>query len=73
MKYKRYAVRHPSSYDILAAITKCDPGTFDDFCSNYGYDTDSRKAEKIYFDVQKEYSNVYLIFSDCMDELGEIN
>jgi hypothetical protein len=27
--------------------------TFDDWCSNYGYDTDSRKALQIYMDCQE--------------------
>lgn len=62
----------PTAYDILAGITKNDPGTFDDFCGYFGYDTDSRKAEKIYFDVQKEWKEVSNIFGDVMYELQEI-
>ncbi len=31
---------HPTAYDILACLTKYEVGTFDDFCSNFGYDTD---------------------------------
>ena len=36
----------PSLYSILACISgDCNcPETFDDFCSEYGYDTDSRRA-----------------------------
>ena len=64
----------PSVYDVLACLTKCDPGTFEDFCSDYGYDEDSRTAERIYFAVQKEYAQLARLFTpDEMDELTEIN
>ena len=62
----------PSCYDVLACIEKYDPGSFDYFCDNYGYDTDSRKAEKVYKSVQKEYVNVYRLFYDVMSQLQEI-
>lgn len=62
----------PTAYDVLACLTKYEPGSFEDFCANYGYSEDSRKAEKIYFDVQKEYSNVKRLFHDVMEELEEI-
>lgn len=63
----------PTDYDILASIEKNDPGTFDDFCSNYGYDTDSRKAEKVYFAVQKQASEVRMLFSGSeLEALAEI-
>lgn len=29
----------PNAYDILAAVEKSDPGTFDDFCSEFGCKT----------------------------------
>jgi hypothetical protein len=63
----------PTPYDVLAAITKYDPEDFENFCANYGYDTDSRKAEKTYFAVQKEYKHVVNMFNDVMDDLAEIN
>ena len=63
----------PNAYDILSVMTKYDPGTFEDFCGEFGYDTDSRKAEAIYFAVQKEYSNLLRILTDeQMEELAEI-
>ena len=40
----------PSAYDVLACISgdvNC-PDTFKDFCSEYGYDEDSRKAEQTF-------------------------
>lgn len=63
----------PTVYDILACLTKYDPGTFKDFCADYGYSDDSIKARDIYFAVQDEYSNVVRLFGDVMDELQEIN
>lgn len=64
----------PSVYDVLACLTKCDPGTFEDFCSDYGYDEDSRTAERVYFAVQKEYSQLARLFTPAqMDELADIN
>lgn len=64
----------PNAYDILACMTKYDPGTFEDFCCEYGYNEDSRTAEKIYFAVQKEYTQLARIFTpEQMEELQEIN
>lgn len=64
----------PSVYDVLACLTKCDPGTFENFCSDFGYDEDSRTAERIYFAVQKEYTQLTKLFTpEQMEELAEIN
>ena len=64
----------PSVYDVLACLSKCDPGTFEDFCSDFGYDDDSRTAERVYFAVQKEYTQLTRIFTPGqMEELAEIN
>lgn len=54
----------PSAYDVLACLQKYDIGTFSDFCSEFGYDEDSRKAEKIYFAVQKEYDSIRHLYSE---------
>jgi hypothetical protein len=54
----------PTNYDILACLQKYDVGNFDDFCSEFGYDEDSRKAEKTYNAVCKEYDNVCKIWSE---------
>ena len=63
----------PSLYSILACLPKSDPGTFADFCDAYGYDTGSTKDHDLYFAVQDEWSNVNRLFSDCREELQEIN
>jgi hypothetical protein len=59
---KDYAV--PSAYDVLSCITKRDPGTLGDFCSEMGYDADSKKAENVYNGVITEWKNVQMIFKD---------
>jgi len=65
-------IQAPTEYDVLASITKYGPGTFKDFCDEFGYDTDSRKAEKTYFAVQDEYENINKLFSDVIEDLQEI-
>lgn len=62
----------PDIYDVLACIQKYEVGTFEQFCYEYGYNEDSRTAERIYKAVKKEYKNVCRIFGDVMDELQEI-
>jgi len=46
------AVDHePAVDDVLGSLSmdvRCLPCSFEYFCSEFGYDTDSRKAEKIY-------------------------
>ena len=64
----------PNVYDVLANLTKYDPGSFEDFCQEYGYDEDSRRAERTYFAVPKEYHDLLKIFAEeQMEELQEIN
>lgn len=71
-KYKKSAVKAPTEYDILAALTKYDCGTFKDFCSEFGYSDDSIAVQKTYFAVQEEWSNVNRLFNDCLEEIQEI-
>ena len=67
------AKRPPSAYDVLACLTKYDPGTFKDFCADSGYSDDSMKALETYRAVQDEWQEVNRVFGDCLDELAEIN
>lgn len=63
----------PTVYDVLACLTKYEPGTFENFCADFGYDTDSRKAESIYKEVLKEWEKVSSFFSDKeMEEIKKI-
>lgn len=54
----------PTDYDVVACLEKYDVGSFEDFCREFGYDEDSKKAEKIYIAVVKEYDNMCKLFSD---------
>lgn len=64
----------PTAYDVLACLTKCDPGTFEDFCSEFGYNADSRTAEKTYKAVCKEWADVCRLWSDAeIEQMQEIN
>lgn len=62
----------PTMYDILTTLTKYDPETFEDFCSEYGYNTDSIKALNTYKAVQREFNGVNRLFNDILEELQEI-
>lgn len=67
-------VKAPSAYSLLAALTKYDPGSFENFCGEYGYDTDSRKAENTYRAVVAEWHQVRAFFTDTeIEKLAEIN
>ncbi len=64
----------PTPYSVLASLTKYDPSTFEDFCSSYGYDTDSIKAEKVYKAVCDEWKNIQMLYNDeDIELLQEIN
>ena len=62
----------PSMYDVLACLEKYTPGTFSDFCEEYGYDLDSRSAEQVYKNVKREAKAMERLFGDVLEELVEI-
>lgn len=62
----------PTEYNVLTCLVKYDPETFENFCSEYGYDNDSISALKTYKAVCKEWKGVDRLFSDIIDELREI-
>ena len=62
----------PTMYDVLACLQKYEIGTFQDFCSDFGYNDDSIRAYKTYKAVLKEYNAVNRLFGDVLDELQEI-
>ena len=63
----------PSEYSVLACITKWDPESFEYFCSEVGYDTDSKTADRVYAGVKEEWLNVCRIWNDSeIEELCEI-
>lgn len=54
----------PSAYDVLAGLTCSEVGDFKNFCDDFGYDTDSRKAEKTYKAVLEEWNNIKMLYTD---------
>lgn len=65
---------YPTAYDLLSCLQQHDPGTFEDFCSEYGYDTDSRKAEKTYNACREQYLGLAALYNnEEMQQLQEID
>lgn len=65
------------AYSVLACCSgdyHC-PETFEEFCSEFGYDADSRKAEKTFKACQKQSAKLKKIFDtqEMVDDLMEIN
>jgi hypothetical protein len=54
-------------YSILACISSdyYIPDTFEDFCHEFGYDTDSMKAESIYHDCLFQSKQLKKVFTDA--------
>ena len=69
----------PSIYDVLSCLQKTDVGSYQDFCSEFGYDMYNENCQgfnkitlKTYKAVCKEFIAVDRLFSDVMDELQNI-
>jgi hypothetical protein len=63
----------PTAYDVITCLQKYDVGTFENFCGDFGYDEDSRTAERTYKAVVEEYealSNMYT--PEELEEMQEI-
>lgn len=54
----------PTPYAVLACLQKYEVGSFENFCDEFGYNVDSRKAEKTYNAVAKEWQEVQKLWSD---------
>ena len=65
----------PTAYDVLACLdTYSDGYTFEDFCSNFGYDDDSKIAEKTYKAVQYQTEKLKeVLTTEAQEALNEIN
>ena len=63
----------PTNYDILACLEVYCPDTFEGFCSEYGYDTDSRSALNVFEAVQEQAAELNDLFSsEELEKLSEI-
>lgn len=52
----------PKPYDILACLTVF-YGNFEDFCAEFGYDTDSIQAQQAYFEVRGQTGHLLGMFT----------
>ncbi len=71
---KHHPRKEPKAYSILSCLTKYHPDTFENFCSEFGYDTDSKKAEKTYYAVLKEFADLSSLYSsEELEAMSRIN
>lgn len=61
-----------SVMESLLMDCNVDQYSFDEFCGEFGYDTDSRKAEASYKACLKLAKNVKRVFGDNIDKLARI-
>lgn len=54
----------PTIYDVMACLEWYEIYDFEDFCLNFGYDTDSRKALEIYLDCEKQQKELFSIIPE---------
>jgi hypothetical protein len=61
----------PDAADVLSCLcldaTSADRVTFEDWCSDFGYDTDSRKAEKIYLACVETNAKLHAFLGEDFD------
>jgi hypothetical protein len=66
----------PTAADVLYSLTldaQAGTETFADFCDNYGYDQDSRRAERTYFECQDIDRKLRTVFTrEQLDALAEL-
>jgi len=63
----------PTAADVLSCLCSDARGgesTFEEFCSDFGYDTDSRKAERLYRECERSAKRVRQFLGDAFDEVA---
>lgn len=74
LKESDYGNTPPTAYDLLSCLTKYDPGTFANFCGDYGYSEDSISDLRTYKAVCREWAKVSHFFTAReLEELADIN
>ena len=58
----------PTCYDILACLTKYDPGEYEEFCSEFGYETETENQ----FGRFTRNETAYKIWRACCDEWKKV-
>lgn len=70
---KLKAKAKPTEYDILACVEKYGYYSFNDFCAEFGYSTDSISAKEIFLACGEEYTGFRRIFTkEQMEKLRGI-
>ncbi|MEK7499295.1 MAG: hypothetical protein AAB649_01675 [Patescibacteria group bacterium] len=72
--YQRFGT-YPSAADVLSCLLSDTSGydfndSFEDWCSEYGYDTDSRRAKDIYEKCRKISVKLHRLLDDDFDEFA---
>lgn len=63
----------PTAYSVLACLDQLYSDSFEDFCAEYGYDTDSRTAERTYNEMLEQDRQLRRLFTlDELEQLAEI-
>ena len=75
--FDRSKHKKPSAYNVLAALTKYEPGSFDDFCSDFGYNdrplSEYPAVMVIWQGVCAEYAAIRKLFTaEQIEQLAEI-
>lgn len=64
----------PTEYDIFTCLEKYEVYDFCEWCGEYGYDTDSRRAYRLWCLCRRQWVSVQRVFTDeQIAELREIN
>lgn len=72
--YDREKNQTPRPYDILACISIENFDSFEDFAHTFGYDIDSRTAERIYKTTKEQDEGLKNLLSvEAIEELNSIN
>lgn len=66
--------KKPSNYDVVSCLEWYEIYDFEDFCLNFGYDTDSIKALNTYLECQKQQKELFNIIPEenIKEEIREI-
>ena len=59
----------PTEYDILSCVEKYSYDSFSDFCSEFGYSTDSISARETFLACGEEYAGLRRIFTEEQMEM----
>ena len=64
----------PTTYDVIACLEWYQIFDFEDFCFNFGYDTDSIKAFNIYTECQKQQKELFELIpeEEIREQIREI-